>query len=807
MEKKAHAMRLPTFRISGDYLGFSLNKRKNFLLFRSVGSSEAAYGLYGFPIAHRYPSVTVLRVHEKDDHHVVFNQGSEESALEVQRDTELTAFFAANENGGFDKALRDGKTLKDLRYVDMPKYCIYDKKKKEWRRRSDRKCDTLGRVDNVHPAAGDRFYLRMLLNSDHCKGKKSFEDLRSVKVNGEEVPCNTYQEACQRHGMLQDDHEWEMVLEEASNTRSCKNQVGLFVTIVLFNSPADPAALFEKFWIHWTDQIVMKVREQRGIELCNLPLEDDDTEDVRARKVADHAVLRILVVQELKKQLYANDKTLEAVHLAEPTADEEAAVAHITGGVSVIVRDELDFNVSEAAARSAHAQTRFTDEQAAIFNTLLQAVKSRQQKAVFVQAAGGCGKTMLINAVLDAVRSLEPGGCVALATATTGKAAMHLSKGRTFHSRFKAPLILGEDCRLRIPLGTELADLIYMAMIIVIDEATMLNNLLLEALDVFLRDLMGNDLVFGGKVLVLCGDFRQTLPIIPGASRAGIVAKCLNQHHLWRHFEVMYLTKNMRVNAQSDPKLLQWSQWLQSIGDGVEGEQVSLPSEQCIAIERDSSKQPMAELNSMKKLIEAVFPNLAVNLRDVEWLTGRSILTATNKERHRINEIMVKQSPGEMVELYSADSVDNEQDARSFSVEFINTLNPTGLPTHHLSLKPGVPVMLIRNLDPSNGLCNGTRLIFDHISPNKRVMYCRLKDELTGNFNIVAIPRIGLRPKEKEYSFEWSRLQFPVTEAFVTTINKSQGDTLKMVGIWLPEDVFGHGQLYVAPSRVGAPER
>ena len=78
---------------------------------------------------------------------------------------------------------------------------------------------------------------------------------------------------------------------------------------------------------------------------------------------------------------------------------------------------------------------------------------------------------------------MEAGGCVALATATTGKAAMHLSKGRTFHSRFKAPLNLSEDCSLRIPLGTELAKLVWMAILIVVDEATMLNNVLLQALD------------------------------------------------------------------------------------------------------------------------------------------------------------------------------------------------------------------------------------------------------------------------------------------------------------------------------------
>ena len=164
----------------------------------------------------------MLRVHDKDEQHVVFDEGSEESALDTQHTTELTAFFDANKQCKKNDDAFIGAD--ELRYVDMPTKFTYNKKDKVWKKRTEgRKCDTLGRVDNVHPAAGDRFYLRMLLNSDHCKGKTGFDDLKTVP--GEGTAWATYQETCQKLGMLQDDHEWEMVLEEATSTRSCKNQV------------------------------------------------------------------------------------------------------------------------------------------------------------------------------------------------------------------------------------------------------------------------------------------------------------------------------------------------------------------------------------------------------------------------------------------------------------------------------------------------------------------------------------------------------------------------------------------------------
>ena len=112
-----------------------------------------------------------------------------------------------------------------------------------------------------------------------------------------------------------------------------------------------------------------------------------------------------------------------------------------------------------------------------------------------------------------------------------------------------------------------------------------------------------------------------------------------------------------------------------------------------------------------------------------------------------------------------------------------------------------MPLMLLRNINPRQGLCNGTRVIFDRCIDNK-LLQCRVVE----TDRVVLIPRITFIPKLNEYPFEWQRRQFPVRTAFAITINKSQGQTLKYAGVWLRGDVFTHGQLYVACSRVSSPE-
>lgn len=114
-------------------------------------------------------------------------------------------------------------------------------------------------------------------------------------------------------------------------------------------------------------------------------------------------------------------------------------------------------------------------------------------------------------------------------------------------------------------------------------------------------------------------------------------------------------------------------------------------------------------------------------------------------------------------------------------------------------MKKNVPIMLLRNLDASNGLCNGTRMIcrgFDNNIIHAEIMMGQ------NAFKHVFIPRIQLSPPENEgYPFKFIRKQFSVRLCFSMTINKAQGQTIPNVGLYLPQHVFSHGQLYVALSR------
>jgi hypothetical protein len=193
-------------------------------------------------------------------------------------------------------------------------------------------------------------------------------------------------------------------------------------------------------------------------------------------------------------------------------------------------------------------------QQRSIYDNVIDAIHDPRpvDKTFFVDGLGGVGKTFLYGCLLNRVRST---GDITLSMASSGIVALLLEGGCTAHSRFKIPVAgLCGSFVCYVPLNSPQATFIRAARLIVWDEAPMAHKHVFEAVNHTLQHVMGvvdhalKDMLFGNKVVVMGGDFRQILPMVPRGTRGQIVDASLKRSVvLWHRVKVCQLHENMRV--------------------------------------------------------------------------------------------------------------------------------------------------------------------------------------------------------------------------------------------------------------------
>ena len=679
--------------------------------------------------------------------------------------TQLTEWFAFN-------AKDQQGVAKDVLYQDFPKKFSFDTKTKTWKLRT-RSAPAIGRMYFASPTQGERFYLRLLLTA--VPGATSFKFLRTF--NGQEL--DSFKSACLQCGLLENDNEWRQCLQEAGEMQTGSALRTLFAIILTSCFPSKP----DELWNRFKHQICDDLRHvlETVLHFQNHNFTDDDVYDYGLYLLND------ILIKSGKFLKNFPPMPVHQQHWEDQISDNE------------LLNEQLDYNHAALHALVEQNYQSFNNEQRLAYDAAIESVQNNLGKMLFIHSGGGGGKTFLCNTIAAKVRSE---GDVALCVASSGIAALLLEGGRTAHSRFKIPIPVHETSIGSISASSPMFEVLQRTKVIIWDEVPMQHKFAIDSVDRSLRDLLHKpDAPFGGITVVFGGDFRQTLPVVAKAGREQIIGASFVKGNLWRHVNVFYLKQNMRLDRTPDSD--QHAAWLLDVGAGNNPDNenvVEIPEAMCCSD------------RTLESLIASTYPDIAqMDNIDGQYFLDRTILSAKNNDVHKINLAILDQiyPDREKQVMLSADSVNLDDSAvqdQPYPIEFLNSLNASGLPLSKLALKSGCPLMLLCNLDASKGLCNGSRLILTDI--RQHVLKCKI---ITGDARfagqIVLIPRITIEPSAETLAIPLQRRQFPVHVAFAMTINKSQGQGVKNVGLDLRTPVFSHGQLYVALSRCTSSNR
>ncbi|GJZ81100.1 DNA helicase [Tanacetum coccineum] len=672
-----------------------IDEIKNFVEARYIGPHEACWRILEFPIHYRDPAVQILAVHLENMQQIRFRSRERLQSIvdnPTKKKTTLTEWLDYNAHN------TDGR---HLTYLEFPSEYAWHATDKYWQRRRNLKKPSIGRLTYIHPSAGDLFYQRMLLC--HQKGCKSFRDIRTV--NNEVHPTN--RAACEALGLLASDQEWVYALQEASIHATAAELRKLFVQILIFCDVSDPISLCETFWKHMSDDIPLRL--SRTLQIPDI--HKNETE------------MKAAVLFDIEAILNSYSKSLKDFGLPMPPKRLLDILRNR------FLMEERNYNRELLEKEKETLIPSLNEDQKLILDEVLNAVTNNQQKLIFVYGHGGTGKTFLWKSITCVLRLEEK---IVLTVASSGIASLLLPAGRTAHSRFKIPLNLTPGCTCNIKKNSQLADLLRQSDLIIWDEAPMNDRLCFEALDRCLRDILDNpDTFFGGKTIILGGDFRQTLPVKKKASKPEILDASITASYLWPGFRIHTLRQNIAIVTPRNNRLYkarkkqnhnlkthiqEFARWLLDIGDGNIGDKDETDVENCSIVQMPENLCITDSAAAITELINFIYDDQTLKNPLAEDLQRKVIICPKNETADAINTDVLSLVTRASHVYPSSDEAtphgnDGGESELLYPNEYLNSLKFAGLPPHRLELKVGVPIILLRNLNLTGGLCNGTRLI------------------------------------------------------------------------------------------------
>uniref|UniRef100_A0ABD2WZ56 ATP-dependent DNA helicase n=1 Tax=Trichogramma kaykai TaxID=54128 RepID=A0ABD2WZ56_9HYME len=517
---KSHQLELRIASYKG--LMDHLNKRSNNDNLR-IGPVEATWRILSKPLHDKSHVIVRLPVHLPDCQNIIIRSDPEEGNIEnaLNKVSMLVDYFALN--------ARDPEA-RQYSYSEIPEHYRFNIEKidgideSKWQKRV-KHIKSIGRMYTVNPSQIELFHLRILLL--HIKGATSFDDLKTV--NG--VVHDTFSAACLAHGFIEDDEEWTRAMTEASTFMMPKQLRRLYVRILIHCNPIHPDKLWNDFKNAMSEDF----------------LKHYDNNVSYAKAINDiHSILQM----EGKNM---NDfPQLHMLAQAYPYQPDEQNINDQCAQYSTIGQDRLN---------------NLNDQQKLICDKIISQVLNgsatdSDDNCFFINGVGGSGKTYLYETLWYILKGHKKN---IVTMAFTGIAATLLPHGRTVHKIFQLPVPMHSDSSSNIKLESPEAAYLRNTDVFIWDEAPMAPRYAIEIIDRLMRDIMNNNKIFGGKIFVLGGDFRQLLPVRVGGIRSEIIDLCINRSIQWRYFTQYSLIHNMRAL----PEEREFSAFLLKVGDGV----------------------------------------------------------------------------------------------------------------------------------------------------------------------------------------------------------------------------------------------